>query len=602
MTGRRIVVEFLGEDRSLSRTAGQVESTTSKLSSKIASFGKIAAGGFVAAGVGLAAWGVDSVKALARVEQINAQTASVIKSTGGAANVTGRHVEELAGRLEVLTASEAEAVQEGANLLLTFTNIQNHAGKGNKVFDQATRIMNDMSVAMGTDMKSSAMLVGKALNDPIKGMSALGRAGVQFDADQKAAIKTMVESGDTMGAQKKILGELEKQFGGSGKAFAKTTQGQIELAKHSFGNLGETIFAAVMPALGELASKATVALNKLTEYAPVIREQLVPVFERIRSVVSTVMGALKGDVGGNLEGIKQIFRDGVSIIRSLWATFGSTIVDNLRSTFENLKTIVGGAFEVIKGIFRTVSALLKGDWKGAWEGIKQILRGAAQVIRGMVAQLWNTIRTAFRAAGAAVKGIFSGMWEGIKAAARSGAAWVVARVKEIPSKLREAGGRFLEAGKTLVGKIWEGVKSAASNAGGFVADLVGKIRSGINSMLNLPLTVSLPKVLGGKSFTVIPSFAKGVSSFGGGLAEVGEHGRELVGMPRGARVYPNHRTEAMYASARRGAESAGGGGGVTVVVNGFVGSESELGRAIEQALIRFQRSSNRPLQIKVASA
>jgi len=72
--------------------------------------------------------------------------------------------------LEKLTGIEAEVIQEGQNMLLTFTNI-----KGTQ-FDEATEAALNLSVALGKDMQSSAMLVGKALNDPVGGISALSRA------------------------------------------------------------------------------------------------------------------------------------------------------------------------------------------------------------------------------------------------------------------------------------------------------------------------------------------------------------------------------------------------------------------------------------------
>ena len=47
------------------------------------------------------------------------------------------------------TGVDDEAIPSGENLLLTFTNIRNEAGKGNDVFDQATTATLDLSVALG---------------------------------------------------------------------------------------------------------------------------------------------------------------------------------------------------------------------------------------------------------------------------------------------------------------------------------------------------------------------------------------------------------------------------------------------------------------------
>ena len=126
-----------------------------------------------------------------------------------------------------MSGVDDEVIQSGENVLLTFKNIHNEVGKGNDIFNQATKATLDFSVAMGKDLPSAAIMVGKALNDPIKGLTALGRAGVQFTKSQVAMIKKMVKAGDVAGAQKLILRELEDQFGGSAKAAGETLAGRI---------------------------------------------------------------------------------------------------------------------------------------------------------------------------------------------------------------------------------------------------------------------------------------------------------------------------------------------------------------------------------------
>jgi Holliday junction resolvasome RuvABC DNA-binding subunit len=207
---------------------------------------------FAALGVALAGAGAliaKNVQSLARIESINAQTAQTITSMGNAANISAGQVEALAARLEALTATEAESIQEGANLLLTFRNISDQAGAGNDIFSQTTAIMVDMGRALGEGASASAIRLGKALNDPITGLTALRKVGVGFTAEQEAQIKTLQNSGDIMGAQKVILAELQAQFGGSGAAYAKTFSGQLDLMGHELGTIGEEATMAVMPAL-----------------------------------------------------------------------------------------------------------------------------------------------------------------------------------------------------------------------------------------------------------------------------------------------------------------------------------------------------------------
>src|SRR4029453_3372150 len=100
-----------------------------------------------------------------------------------------------------------------------------------------TGIMTDLSVAMGIDLTSAATMVGKALNDPITGLTSLTRVGVQFTDQQKEQIERMVEHNNLLGAQKIILGELTTEFGGSAAAQATAS----DAMKNAFGNLAEAI-------------------------------------------------------------------------------------------------------------------------------------------------------------------------------------------------------------------------------------------------------------------------------------------------------------------------------------------------------------------------
>ena len=107
--------------------------------------------------------------------KVSRLTNAVLKSTGGVANVSAKQVASLAEAISNKTGIDDEQIQSAQNLLLTFTKVRNEVGKGNDVFDQASQLAIDMSVALGSDAKSAALQLGKALNDPIKGVTALTR-------------------------------------------------------------------------------------------------------------------------------------------------------------------------------------------------------------------------------------------------------------------------------------------------------------------------------------------------------------------------------------------------------------------------------------------
>jgi phage-related protein len=245
---RRISVEIVGDASSLQRSLQGAQRETSSFQKGLHTASK---GAVVAlAGLGVAAKaGFDE---FSQGQKVAAQTNAVLKSTGGVANVSAGQVNTLATSLMKKSGTDDEAIASGENLLLTFTKVRNETGKGNKIFDQATRTMLDMSTALGQDTKQSAKQLGKALQDPIKGVGALRRVGVSFTEAQKDQIKTLVDSGNQMGAQKVILKELNTEFGGSAEAAGKTFGGQVKIAKEELSNFAGELVGSAMPALETL--------------------------------------------------------------------------------------------------------------------------------------------------------------------------------------------------------------------------------------------------------------------------------------------------------------------------------------------------------------
>ena len=256
--------------------------------SKLRAFGKIAA---VAAGAAALGGLVKTLQVgtaeFMEQQKVAAQTGAVLKSTGSIANVTAEQMEKLSGALMKKSGVDDEAIQSGQNLLLTFTKIRNETGKGNDIFDQATVAMLDLSVAMGKDLNSSAILVGKALNDPVKGATALSRAGVQLTKGQKDQIEAFVESGRVLEAQKIILGELTTQFGGSAEAAGKTLPGQLNILKQTFSNLAGELAGTFLPKLATAAQKLTDFLLKFAQ-APTLRAKVEVITGSIEGVFNRI--------------------------------------------------------------------------------------------------------------------------------------------------------------------------------------------------------------------------------------------------------------------------------------------------------------------------
>ena len=446
-----------------------------------------------AAGVGfavLAKQTMDAVGAFEESEAISKRTANILQTTGGAANVTAAQISNLATQLSKKSGIDDEAIQSGENLLLTFTNVRNEVGKGNDVFTQATKLAVDMSAALGQDLKSSNIQLGKALNDPIKGITALSRVGVSFTAQQKEQIKTLTESGNRLGAQKVILKELGREFGGAAEASA-TSGGKLKVA---LGNVQEAVGKGLAPVFRRASSALTNFANGMTEGTGT-GGRFVSI---MRNVGSAISGAFAGAVkiGGRvLDGFRQIIDDNRDKLRSIGRTIGdlakswgralgqigsafkdvfggdSGMGRDIRNVVSKLLTIadaalkvfnaivkrvlpgIGDAFrgfaQMVRGVVRIVSGILSGDFGKAWDGVKDIFSGAFKAILGLFKAATKPIRDAVGGLGRAIGGAFSSVWNGILGTAEGFVNKIIDVINIIPGVNIKHVGKQGVADKTL---------------------------------------------------------------------------------------------------------------------------------------------------------
>lgn len=195
--------------------------------------GLIAVAGAAGLAIGSAFAFAQFIRNTVDAEKAQTQLAAALRSTGGVAGQTVAGLNAHAAALQKLTAYEDDAVTASQALLLTFTKIRGDT------FNQATDAILNMATAMKQDLQGATIMVGKALNDPILGVTALTRAGVQFSASQKEVIKSLVQTGDVAGAQTMILKELERQFGGSAQAARETLGGALQALGNAWGDLFE---------------------------------------------------------------------------------------------------------------------------------------------------------------------------------------------------------------------------------------------------------------------------------------------------------------------------------------------------------------------------
>lgn len=373
-----------------------------------------------------------------------AQTATVLKSTGDASGMTAKGIRDMAVAMSEYTPFSDLAIQSTENLLLTFTTI------GKNTFPQATQAILDVSQAMNEDLKSATIQIGKALDDPVRGMTALTRIGVTFDAQQRQQIKTMEKSGHLAQAQAIILKELEREFGGSAKAAGSTFKGALEILDNQFTRVKETIGTAVLPVLAKLFVSMQPAIQAFASHLPqalaaagkffqefgkvarpileiigahlqaaarigaaVFQGVLMPAFRlvaqilqevvfpalgalmkwfdaKIMPIINVVARAFISTLGPAIKSLQTAFADAQPQIQQL----GQALQDAapiIEIIAKSLGTDLVIAFKVIGLAIRVVAAAMK--------GIIEVITGAVHIITG----LWNIISGIFTLNGSKIK-------------------------------------------------------------------------------------------------------------------------------------------------------------------------------------------------------
>jgi len=209
------------------------------------------------AGIVAGVWGgAESVSNFKEALSEQKKLASVLTATGGTAGVTADQINDYASELQSLTNFEGDATVGAAAMMTRFENI-----KGDMFFS-AMDASADLASVMGTDLVSATNLFGKAMDNPIEGLSKLKKAGIAFTDAEEQQIKTLQESGDLIGAQGMILDKAQSKFGGAAKAMADPWT----IAKNGIGDVSEMLGSLLTPAFDLVAKGITVGTDFLGQF------------------------------------------------------------------------------------------------------------------------------------------------------------------------------------------------------------------------------------------------------------------------------------------------------------------------------------------------
>lgn len=370
-------------------------------------------------------------KALNTTGERAANFAVIEQSLNGLVDNAGAAADELlkvADRLGKATLFDEEDFTETFKLFTSFRNI------GVDSYERVATAAADMATKLGGDPKAAALQLAKAMEDPAKQVTALARSGTVFTEQQKAQIKAMQESGDLLGAQKLVLAEIEKQYGGASVAAGEAGfAGALDSAGEAWRDFLEV--------LGQSSESGAIQfLNAITDGL----NFLVQNFDVVGAAATAVIDVFVAPFEALAEGIQealQVSGDFTSQFRGYMAIITKVLQDItnnfLRPIFKFIGFIIGKIIEWLGGLIRAIAGAASQAVKVVTGAIRTIAKVIETFINstpvGIISKLFGIDQ------GAAVGNFISGFADGIDGLTES--------VGEYADELKAAAAAAIEAGK-----------------------------------------------------------------------------------------------------------------------------------------------------------
>jgi hypothetical protein len=287
--------------------------------------GSLPAIGVAMAGIGAAsAFIYKAVKAAAEDQKSQALLERQLKSTLNANDALVSSMERFVSKAQLATGVADTDLRNGLSTLVRAT------GDATEAQDLLNLSM-DIAAATGKDLDAVNLALAKAAGG---NMTALQKLGVPLD-------KTAVKTKDLTALTK----ALKEQFGGAAATAANTFQGKLKILQGQFGEIIETIGAAMLPYLDKLAT--------------FLVEKVAPAIERITSVIGQK---------GLIAGFQQlIFESGKA---------GPAIINTVKGVTLAVAHFVNILYKAVK-LQQAQIYFIKGEFGNAFDAIRDAFTGSA---------------------------------------------------------------------------------------------------------------------------------------------------------------------------------------------------------------------------------
>lgn len=533
----------------------------------------------------ISAGALSSVKSAEEAAVANNRLSQVYESMGYGDLAQGAI--DYAAALQAQLGIDEDLTKSSMAKLATFEDVAASA----ELMEAATLTAANMSAAGFGDMESVSIGLGKALQDPIKGMTLLTKQGSLTKDEQAKIAEQFEKTGDKAAAQDSILAALEKQTGGVAESTA-TASDKMGLA---LGEIGEAVGTILLPAFEALTPLVEQFATWATDNAPAI------------TIIGGVIAALAGTIIA------------LNVAMSIWSA-----VTAAWSVVTAIATAVGGAFAAVVAVITspvflviaavvaliaigvllwknwdTISKWLGKAWDWLWDkavdifnAIKEWIGGAWQWVKDKTVSIWNSVKAWLAAAWDGLKSKVSEVFTSMKNAAVDKLNALLAWVRLLPSKLVTALGNLTKTltqkGKDLIQGLLDGAKTIFENAKTWLGDLGSKAANAIGNVSS---------ALFQKGKDLIQGFIDGIKSIGssvGGIIKDFIPGWNMAPVVAFApTAYPS-----LAPTTRGGGYAAGGPPSVTINIT--TNDQAETARVVKRALEGYDIAQGRAVGAPLA--
>lgn len=266
-------VKGLKDTEQAAESAGKKASSFGKVFAGLASLGAgAAAGKFFVGAIHDAQDGIKAMKVLNN--QIVNLEPSGRKAFAGAS--------DFADKFGVSIGQDDDAVRAVMSKLASFPDAFKAGSLGAEGMQRSVKAAFDLQAIGIGDASSNIVGIGKAMNDPIKGMGALAKSGVSFTAEQQKQIKNFVTQGKLGQAQKVLLAGIESNAKGAALAAAAPMEKVKVAFDQIVGSVAEKFVPFIDKFAGVLTAQALPAAQALADW-------LGPKIEPTMKAVSAVL-------------------------------------------------------------------------------------------------------------------------------------------------------------------------------------------------------------------------------------------------------------------------------------------------------------------------